>query len=108
MRMWLVNPKIMCRQHLLGEHVEIHMMIGHLKKKRNIKNFINNNLYEITSIEKRHDELVNEMLERGYKHNSDIEYIPDLSYLDINDVNYKMNKSKSLNELLNRCERCRK
>ena len=23
MRMWMVNPKIMCRKHLLGEHVEL-------------------------------------------------------------------------------------
>jgi hypothetical protein len=30
MRMWMVPPKVMCRKHLLGEHVEIHMLAGSL------------------------------------------------------------------------------
>ena len=30
MRMWLVNPALLCRQHLLGEHVEMHMFAGHI------------------------------------------------------------------------------
>lgn len=25
MRMWMVDPTIMCRQHLLGEHYELHV-----------------------------------------------------------------------------------
>ena len=25
MRMWMVNPKMMCNKHLLGEHVELHL-----------------------------------------------------------------------------------
>lgn len=32
MRMWLVPPSHMCRKHLLGEHVELHMLLGTLKK----------------------------------------------------------------------------
>ena len=24
MRMWMVNPKMLCDQHLLGEHFELH------------------------------------------------------------------------------------
>lgn len=28
MRMWMVDPKIMCRKHLLGEHLELHMLAG--------------------------------------------------------------------------------
>lgn len=34
MRMWVVNPKILCRKHLLGEHVELHMATGHLQRGR--------------------------------------------------------------------------
>ena len=37
MRMWMVNPRIMCRQHLLGEHVEIHMF--HSENKLLLKAF---------------------------------------------------------------------
>jgi len=28
MRMWMLNPKALCRKHLMGEHVEIHMLVG--------------------------------------------------------------------------------
>ena len=40
MRMWMVDPKKMCRKHLLGEHVEIHMMVGTLLKGRSIDGFL--------------------------------------------------------------------
>ena len=36
MRMWLVPPSHMCRKHLLGEHVELHMLLGTLKKGKSI------------------------------------------------------------------------
>jgi hypothetical protein len=39
MRQWLVDPKKMCRQHLLGEHCEHHMMLGSIRKKKNIDGF---------------------------------------------------------------------
>lgn len=32
MRMWMVPPELMCRQHLLGEHVELHMFVGAINK----------------------------------------------------------------------------
>jgi hypothetical protein len=31
MRMWMVNPRIMCGNHLLGEHLETHMFYGIIK-----------------------------------------------------------------------------
>jgi Pyrimidine dimer DNA glycosylase len=34
MRMWLVDPRLMCSQHLLGEHVELHMLVGSLNRKK--------------------------------------------------------------------------
>ena len=33
MRMWLVDPKFMCNQHLLGEHVEMHSFYWHHQKR---------------------------------------------------------------------------
>ena len=32
MRQWMVDPRLLCRKHLLGEHVENHMFIGTLKR----------------------------------------------------------------------------
>ena len=32
MRDWKVNPKLLCRQHLLGNHLEVHMFVGTLRR----------------------------------------------------------------------------
>lgn len=106
MRMWLVNPKIMCRKHLLGEHLEAHMFIGHMKKRKSIKGFLKNNLLQINEIYNRHEELVNEMKIRGYKHNSNLEII-DLNYYK-EFFSIKINKLLSKLDLENRCNECRK
>ncbi|MEZ0346180.1 MAG: pyrimidine dimer DNA glycosylase/endonuclease V, partial [Infirmifilum sp.] len=29
----MVPPSIMCDRHLLGEHVELHMLVGALRRK---------------------------------------------------------------------------
>lgn len=106
MRMWMVNPKIMCRQHLLGEHVECHMFAGNLLRKRQITNYIQFNLLEPKSLISRHTQLVLEMINRGMNHNSPLPKF-DMSYLPEDQLNYKVNSLLSLNELLKRCERCK-
>lgn len=70
MRMWNVNPKKMCSMHLLGEHTEIHMFVGSIRKGISMKGYIDKGYLEVHNLRKRHDELVKEMLERGYKHYS--------------------------------------
>jgi hypothetical protein len=50
----MVNPKIMCRQHLLGEHVEIHMFIGTLNRKKSVKGYLEKGLLEIHNLYARH------------------------------------------------------
>ena len=70
MRMWMVNPKIMCRKHLLGEHVETHMIAAHIKLGRRIDGWADTNCLQPGAIGKRHGELAAEMLKRGYKHAS--------------------------------------
>ena len=105
--MWMVNPKGMCRRHLLGEHAECHMFAGHLKRKRKINNYIAYNLLEPLSLKNRHDSLAKEMLKRGYKHKSPLpEY--DLSYLPKEHQNYQVDKVDSAKELHRRCDQCRK
>jgi hypothetical protein len=71
MRMWNVKTKTMCRQHLLGEHLEMHMFAGCLNKGINIEGYLNG-LVETDKLVERHRELVKEMRKRGYKHNSPI------------------------------------
>ena len=38
MRMWMINPKLMCDQHLLGEHGELHKFIPSFRKKYKVTN----------------------------------------------------------------------
>lgn len=44
MRQWLLPPVVLCRKHLLGVHVEHHMFIASIKKKKNIDEYIRKEL----------------------------------------------------------------
>ena len=37
MRMWMLPPECMCRKHLLGEHVELHMLLGSMRRGKSIE-----------------------------------------------------------------------
>jgi len=101
MRMWMVKPELMCRKHLLGEHVEIHMLIGSINKNKSLKGFIEKELIEPQNIIKRHEELSNEMTKRGYKHKSPID-----NNFSTNIKGF-VNIFKSYMELSKRCEECK-
>lgn len=101
MRMWCVNPNIMCRQHLLGEHVELHMFVGAINSKQSLTGFVEKGLVEVHNIEKRHKQLVKEMGRRGYNHKSPLPKFKTV-------VLGKVFKQKSLDDLLSRCPECRK
>jgi hypothetical protein len=68
MRMWMVDPKIMCQKHLCGEHVELHMLVGHLKRGRRVDGYVRTNCVQPKAIARRHKALAEEMERRGYKH----------------------------------------
>lgn len=95
----MINPKHMCRKHLLGEHVELHMFVGSINKGINIQTYIDTNLCEPNSIISRHEELVKEMLSRGYNHKSPL---PDFVYND----DTKVDRIKSYEDLIKRCKDC--
>ena len=96
MRMWMIDPTKMCNQHLLGEHVELHMLVGSLKKGRSIAGFAA--LVEVSSINSRHAELATEMESRGMVHKSPLTSdFPPFGSVD---------RAKSLQNLVSRCEKC--
>lgn len=103
----MVNPKIQCRKHLLGEHVELHMLVGSLKRKKSIDGFVRNSLVELTSVEARHEALVTEMQRRGYNHASPL-VMPDISYLPDRIINAKVDREAALTELVKRCDECKR
>lgn len=72
MRMWMVDPKIMCNRHLLGEHVECHMFVGTILKNKSLQGYIDNKLLFIGHLANRHQALVEEMIRRGFNHKSEL------------------------------------
>ena len=108
MRMWMVEPEIMCRHHLLGEHLETHMFLGTLKKGLHLDGYVDSNCLELKSLKQRHNVLVKEMNKRDYKHNSPLEIPDGYCFGQSRYVRHgKVNIEKSLDELLCRCESCR-
>ena len=99
----MVNPRIMCRQHLLGEHVEIHMFIGTINQGKSVKGYLEKGLLEIHNLYNRHEELVKEMKLRGYNHNSEV----SKKWKSVEKVG-NIEKQKNLEELLCRCSRCKR
>lgn len=102
MRMWMVEPKAMCRQHLLGEHVELHMFVGSIKKDISMQGYVLKNLLEAQSIKSRHKALVREMTRRGMKHKSPLpEFVVPRDCRRI-----KIDRRKAFLDLVNRCGEC--
>lgn len=106
MRMWMINSIFMCRKHLLGEHGEIHKHRHNFEKKHSISGRI----FPIVQIEpeqmeNRHNELANEMLARGYNHNSPY-CLPNLEHLSNSERLATVDLEHSLSELIFRCNDC--
>ena len=102
----MVEPKLLCDKHLLGEHAECHMFAGNLIRKRKITNYIKFNLLEPRSLRKRHNSIALEMQRRKFKHKSPLPH-HDISYLPDRQQDYKVNVKLALEDLLSRCPKCR-
>ena len=96
----MIAPEHLCQQHLLGEHVELHMLVGHLKKGRSVDGFVANNLIDTSQIQSRHEVIANEMLRRNLNHKSPLEYTHKhpVGYVGVD---------QSYLDLIDRCEACR-
>lgn len=106
MRMWMVDPELLCDQHLLGEHVECHMLAGTLTRCRSIDGFIAKGLLEPASLAERHSRLAEEMTARGFAHRSPLPDV-DLDYLPAKARDCRVDVERSLEDLVERCEACR-
>jgi len=101
MRMWGVKPELLCMQHLLGEHVEMHMFVGTIKRGISIDGYLENGLIDTDKIQERHDALAAEIERRGGNHKSPLEFEDPHNAQSIN-------VDDNLKELARRCENCRR
>lgn len=105
MRMWMVDPRILCDKHLLGEHVETHMFAGSILKGTSMRGYLEAGLLDGTQLAKRHERLVEEMKARGMKHQSKFPDAPAQRAIFAK-VGGEVDGEASLAELLTRCSRC--
>lgn len=71
MRIWDIHPKRLCRNHLLGEHRELHAIWSILTKNKKGYSRHPETLRwkgKLKALFKRHELLINEMKRRGYSH----------------------------------------
>lgn len=110
MRMWMIDTKFMCNQHLLGEHSELHKFRHNFVKKHNMGGRLAfPSQISPRDMLSRHDELAEEMARRGMNHKSpyqdvDVEYLfngKPYSYECKIDIEY------NLKDLAERCPACR-
>ena len=76
MRIWDLPPKRLCRQHLLGEHRELHAIWSILTKGKKGYSKHPETLRwrgKLKALFVRHEKLVKEMGRRGYCHNSPLD-----------------------------------
>lgn len=76
MRIWDISPKKLCRNHLLGEHRELHAMwtvITEEKKGYSKHPETLRWVGKLNAMYSRHEDLVEEMINRGYRHKSPLD-----------------------------------
>ncbi|MEO9310011.1 MAG: pyrimidine dimer DNA glycosylase/endonuclease V [Nitrososphaera sp.] len=76
MRVWDVSPSILCKNHLLGEHREIHAIWSILTTDK--KGYLHHPETirwkgRLNALYHRHNMLATEMSRRGYKHQSPLD-----------------------------------
>jgi hypothetical protein len=75
--------------------------MGSFLKGISLAGYVSKGLVELHNIRKRHDELAQEMVSRGYNHNSPMPQT-------VNTVAGKVDVEASTQELCRRCPKCRK
>lgn len=107
MRMMMVNPKMMCNSHLLGNWHEVFMIVGAIRKGTKLDGYFAHNCLEIKAIPQWYAHLKFEMERRGMHPVKELPLNYDYSYLG-DKVDIKVDVHKSKCDLMQRCDECRK
>lgn len=104
-RMWGIDPALLCEEHLLGEHVEMHQEVGTLENHPHgeavVRGHAEAEQIDTAVIRARHDELAAEMVRRGMAHDSPLDYDDGLG---LGGIDVEANRR----ELAERCDACRR
>lgn len=104
-RMWAIDPSQLCREHLVGEHAEMHQIVGTIRNHPHGESIVDGHAdagdVDTSLIQQRHDELVSEMERRGFDHDSPMDYDDDLNagHVDVED------NRRDLRDRCGACER---
>jgi hypothetical protein len=96
----MVPPSLLCRQHLLGEHRELHALVGIIRKGTRLNGYVNKQLIDTAAIPDRHTAIAAEIATRGYNHNSPLEG-------EITIAVGQVDVDQNLAELRTRCAGCK-
>lgn len=96
----MVRPALMCNRHLLGEHVELHMLVSTINSGKSIRGYLEG-LVDPGLIQSRHDDIAAEMRLRNMNHYSPIAAVtiscpPGKAIIEADNIN----------ELARRCQAC--
>lgn len=80
MRMWMIDPRLMCDRHLLVEHRGLHTLRHSFVQRHKTSNLILSGYVDHTKLKERHDILALEILSRGLKHDSKFD-MPKIAYV---------------------------
>jgi hypothetical protein len=98
--MWMIEPSLLCRNHLLGEHNELHKLEGCIRLGRSLAGYIEKGWVDLSQLEARHAALVVEMLARNYNHKSPL-------VLKTPATGGRVDVERNRRDLCNRCPTCR-
>lgn len=78
MRVWDIEPKYLCRKHLLGEHRELHGLWNILTKHQAKGGYSKHPetlrwVGKTRALYERHEALVREFTKRGYQHHTPLD-----------------------------------
>ena len=113
-RMWMVLPETLCDKHLRGEHHEIHVFVGRIKKQMKMEGYIKNGHCQPSMLLLRHHELADEMTRRKWQHKSPLTHADAKaiylfhSSLSRGEQYMSIDVTESYRELAARCGDCRK
>lgn len=101
-RMWGIDPELLCDQHLLGEHSEMHQEVGQVRAGNiaAVEGHAREGQVDTAKLQERHDELAEEMERRGMDHDSPLDYEDEL---ELGEIDVDANRA----ELAERCADCR-